>query len=149
MRVVFLEDVPQVARAGEVKDVADGYGRNYLIPRKLARPATAAMLREIEEHHRALDRRAAKIEAEAEQLAKQLDGMNITITAKVGAQGRLYGAVTNTHVADEIRRVLGRPIDRRKVMLRDPIRALGTYPVEVHLAGAHTATVNVTVAAEA
>jgi len=148
MRVVFLENVPSVAKAGDVKEVKDGFGRNYLIPRKLAKAATAAVMKDIERQHEVLDRRAAKLEADADNLTKQLDGLAVTITAKIGNTGRLYGSVTNADVAAELQKKLGKPVDRRKIMLHDPIRALGTYPVEVHLGAAHTATVQVTVAGQ-
>lgn len=146
MRVVFLENVPSVAKAGDVKEVKDGFGRNYLIPRKLAKAATAAVLKDIERQHEVLDRRAAKLAADASNLIKELDGLAVTITAKVGNTGRLYGSVTNADVAAELAKKIGKAVDRRKIMLHDPIRALGTYPVEVHLDAAHTATVQVTVA---
>ncbi len=146
MRVVFIENVPSVAKAGEIKEVKDGYGRNYLIPRKLAKAATAAVMKDIERQHEVLDRRSAKLEADADNLTKQLDGLAVTITAKVGNTGRLYGSVTNADVAAELEKKLGKPVDRRKIMLHDPIRALGTYPVAIHLGASHTATVQVTVA---
>lgn len=145
MRVVFLENVPSVARAGEVKEVSDGYGRNYLLPRKLARAATAEVLKQMQDQQAAGARKIAKLEADAENLAKKLDGANVTLTAKVGNQGRLYGAVTNAHIAAELEKVVGQPIDRRRIILTDPIRQLGTYPIEVHLTSAHVATINVTV----
>jgi large subunit ribosomal protein L9 len=145
MRVVFLENVPRVANAGDVKEVADGYGRNYLIPQRLAKAATAAVLKEIAAQHQSLDQRAAKVEAEAEGLAKQLEGASVTITAKVGAQGRLYGSVTNQQVAAELQKLTGKAIDRRRVLLHNPIRSLGAYPVEVHLASNLSATVTVNV----
>ena len=148
MRVVFLENVPSVARAGEIKEVSDGYGRNFLIPRKLAKAATAQVLQQMEAHKEADARRAAKVEAEAESLAEQLNGTEVVIAAKVGNQGRLYGAVTNAHVATELQKLTGKPIDRRRVLLHDPIRSLGTYPVEIHLTSSLSATVNVTVQGE-
>ncbi len=145
MRVVFLENVPSVARAGEIKEVKDGYGRNYLIPRHLATPATGVVLKQMEVQRASEARRTAKLEAEADSLAKALDGITVTITAKVGGQGRLYGSVTNAHVAAELAKATGKAIDRRRVLLHDPIRSLGSYPVEIHLTSSLSATINVVV----
>ena len=148
MKVVFVENVPRVASAGEVKEVKDGYGRNYLLPRKLAVPATATALKQLEQQHRAADRRASRVESQAGSLAGLLDGQAIDIIVKAGAQGRLYGSVTNAHLAAELEKATGQPIDRRRVLLDEPIRRLGTYPVTVRLSSEHSATVNVQVRTE-
>ena len=148
MKVVFIENVPQVANAGDVKEVKDGYGRNYLLPRKLAVPATASALKHLDQQHLAADRKASKLESEAEKLGRQLDGETIEISVKSGSQGRLYGAVTNAHLAEELAKVTGHPVDRRRVHLEEPIRRLGTYPVTVRLSNDVSATVTVQVRSE-
>ncbi len=148
MKVVFLENVPQVANAGDVKNVKDGFGRNYLIPRRLAVVATPPVLKQIEQQHQAADRRAAKLEAEAGQLAERLDGQTVAVTARAGSQGRLYGSVTNQDIAAAIEQAIGRSIDRRRIHLEAPIRRLGTYPVTVRFSSEHTATITVDVRTE-
>ncbi|MBI2888128.1 MAG: 50S ribosomal protein L9 [Chloroflexi bacterium] len=149
MKVVFLENVPNVARAGEVKEVAEGYGRNFLLPRKLAAVATPAVLKQLEEQRQAQSRRESRLEAQAEQLAQRLDGATLTIGARVGSQGRLYGSITKAHIAEELQKLTGHAFDRRRVTVEeDPIRHVGSYPVQVHLAGDVTATVTVVVQAE-
>lgn len=145
MRVVFLESVPRVANAGEVKEVKDGYGRNYLLPRRLAAPATPSILKQLEEERRIQERCQARMEGVAEGLAQKLSGLTVTIVPKSGAGGRLYGAVTNAHIADELARLTGSPIDHRHVLLPTPIRRLGVYPVEVRLSSDHVATITVQV----
>lgn len=148
MKVVFIENVPQVANAGDVKEVKDGYGRNYLIPRRLAVPATASALKQLEQQHQSADRKASKLESEAEGLAQQLEGKTLEITVKSGAQGRLYGSVTNAHVATALEKLAGREVDRRRVELDQPIRRLGSYPVTVRLSNEHSVTITVEVRSE-
>ena len=145
MRVVFLENVPNVARAGEVKTVKDGYGRNYLLPRKLAAVATPAALKRLEEQEKAHAKTAARMENKAAELGEKLDGTTVAVEVKVGSQGRLYGAVTNADIAGELTKVMGEELDRRRVLLVDPIKKLGTYPVEVRLSNDVSVTVNVEV----
>ena len=149
MRVVFLENVPNVAHAGEIKEVAAGYGRNYLLPRKLAAVATPALLKQLEEQHRAEARRAVRLEVRAEELGQRLSGLTVTMTPKVGAQGRLYGSVTNAHIAAELEKLTGHSVDRRRVLLANPIRRLGSYPVEVRLTSDVAVTVMVEVTTQA
>jgi large subunit ribosomal protein L9 len=145
MRVVFLEDVDGVARGGDVKEVRNGFARNYLIPKNLAVPAT----------HNALQRvgRLAK-EAEVERLqrledmralAQELDGTQVNIEMRAGSGGRLYGSVTNTIVAEELSRLVGREIDRRIMEIAEPIRQLGTFQVNVRLDPEVEARINVLV----
>ena len=148
MRVVFIENVPKVANAGEVKEVKGGYGRNFLIPRKLAVPATASVLKQVEHQHHAADRKTAKQDSEAGQLMAQLEGRTVDMVMKAGAQGRLYGSVTTAHIAEELEKITKRPIDRRKVHLGEPIRRLGNYPVTVRLSNDHLATVTIQVRTE-
>ena len=148
MKVVFVENVPQVANAGDVKEVKDGYGRNYLIPRKLAVPATASALKQLDQHHQAADKKASKLESEAEKMAQKLDGKTIEMNVKSGSQGRLYGAVTNAHLAEELAKITGSAVDRRRVHLEEPIRRLGSYPVTVRLSNDISATVTVEVRGE-
>lgn len=145
MRVVFVENVPNVARAGEIKEVADGYGRNFLLPRKLAVVATPDILKQQAQQETSRARKEARLETQASSLAERLNGLTVSLPAKVGAQGRLYGSVTNAHIADRLKELTGQEVDRRRVLLDEPIRHLGSYPVEVRLTSEVSATINVTV----
>lgn len=133
MKVVFIEDVPNVARAGEIKEVADGYGRNYLIPKKLAVLADARATQIIEAQKKRRVRLEAETEAEMRELAKQVEGVEIAIKAKAGTKDRLYGSITNADIADELNRSAGLVIDKRKIELEKPIQEIGSYDVSIRL----------------
>ena len=145
MKVVFLEDVPKVARAGEIKEVADGYGRNFLIPQKLAVLANSSAVSIVEARHKIRAREAAKLETEAVELASQLEGKEIILKAKAGAKDKLYGSITNTDIASELEASAGLVIDKRKIELTEPIRQLGSYEVAIRLAKDIVPKVKVTV----
>ena len=149
MKIVLQEDVKGLGVAGDVKDVADGYARNYLIPRHLAAPATSGALKNVEAQRAAASKRQAQLEAEARALATRLDNTTLTLKARVGGQERLYGSITTADIATALGRELGVPFDRRKLVLEEPIRELGTHTVPVHLARDVTATLTVRVEAEA
>lgn len=146
MRVIFLEDVPNVARAGEIKEVANGYGRNFLIPKKLAllanSPATSQI--QVQPKLTAQD----QTEDELVKLANQLEGREITLKARVGAKDRLYGSVTNADIVAELQNIAGVAVDKRKVELVEPIRQLGSYEVAIRLARDIVPRIKVTVTAE-
>ena len=135
MKVIFLQDVPNVARAGEVKEVADGYGRNFLIPQRLALLASSQAVNLIEAQRKTKARSQAQTEAESVELAHQLDGKEVTLKARVGAKERLYGSITSADIAAELQNTTGLVIDKRKIELADPIRQLGSYEVAIRLAG--------------
>ena len=149
MKVILTQDVKGTGRAGEVKDVADGYARNFLIPRKLAVPATAGALKGVEQRQAAESKRAAAEETTARELATRIGAEPIVIRAKVGDQGRLYGSITSGDVAEELSRRLGEPIDKRRIELTDPIRQLGTFQVPIRLHRTVTANLTIEVQAEA
>ncbi len=144
MKVVFLETVEGSGTMGEVKDVARGYARNYLLPRGLAAPATsqvlarAERLREIEaERQRAEDEKAQGLVGKLER--------PIVITARVGEQGRLYGSVTNADIAEKAGEILGEDLDRRRILLPEAIRRVGVFPIGIRLSRNVTAEVQVVV----
>jgi len=149
MKVVFLEDVPNVARAGEIKEVASGYGRNYLIPRKLALLADAQAISQVEAQRRMKARQQAESESELQELGRGLDGREVTLKAKVGAKDHLYGSITNADIADELKNSAGLVVDKRKIELAEPIRQLGSYEVSVKLAKDIVSQIRVTVVEEA
>jgi large subunit ribosomal protein L9 len=133
MKVVFLEDVPDVAGSGEVKEVADGYARNFLIPRKLAAQATNQVTSQLEAQQASRAKKKAHMAAEIDKMAQQLDGSQISIKVKGGVKGRLYGSVTSADIAQALSQASGLEIDKRKVELAEPIRELGTFEVAVKL----------------
>jgi len=148
MKVVFLDDVPDVARAGEVKEVANGYARNFLIPKGLATPATKQALQRVEALRQASAKREAKALEEAQALAQRLEGLSLNFKARVGEQGRLYGSITSADIAEEIEKAVGQAIDRRRIELEQPLREVGSFPVSLRLAREVTAQVIVNIEAE-
>lgn len=148
MKVVLLQDVSGLGRAGEIKEVADGYGRNFLIPRRIADFASPSLLKRLEEQRQATARRQEMAQTVLASLAERLDGAEIVVKAKVGAQGRLYGAVTSSDIAEGIQRVIGQEIDKRKVELEEPIHQLGEYEVMVRLSKELVPTIRVVVEGE-
>jgi len=133
VKVVFIEDVPNVAEVGQVREVADGYARNFLIPRKLAVLANSAASNILDSQLKKKVKIQAQTEAEMTELAKLLEGSEITLQAKVGAKERLYGSITSSDIAEGISNSLGLEIDKRKIELAEPIRELGNYEVPVRL----------------
>jgi len=148
MKVIFLEDIPHVARAGDVKNVSDGYARNYLLPRKLAVLATPGEARRVESIKKAASARAAKAEEEHRALAQRISGLTVTLTAKAGEGGRLYGSVTSADIAQKLSALTGYAIDKRKVELAEPLKALGAFDVPVKLSPTVEAKARVVVEAE-
>ena len=148
MKVIFLQDVPNVASAGEMKEVANGYGRNYLIPQKLAMVADPSAINIMEAQLKARAKVQAQTESELAELARLLEGKEVVIQARVGAKERLYGSVTSADIADELNKTHGLVVDKRKIELAEPIRKLGSYEVVIRLAKDIVAKVTVTVAGE-
>ena len=145
MKVVLSKDVKDLGSAGQVKEVSDGYARNYLFPRKLAVPATAAALKQVQEREQTEARRHASQERVAQQIADRLKDKPLRMFPKVGEQGRLYGSITAADVAEALAKELGQPIDKRKIELQEPIRMLGEYRVPYRLSRTVTATLTVQV----
>jgi len=146
MRVIFLEDVPNVARAGEIKEVANGYGRNFLIPKKLALLVTSPATSRPEVQRKLTTQN--QTEDELVKLANQLEGREVTLKARVGAKDRLYGSVTSADIVAELQNIAGVAVDKRKVELAEPIRQLGSYEVAIRLAKDIVPRIKVTVTAE-
>lgn len=133
MKVIFLQDVSQAGKAGEVKEVADGFGRNFLFPNKLAVLASAEALQMTEAQRKAAERQRKRSQEELQELAHKLDGLALTLKVKTGPNERLYGAIKNLHIAREISRLVGFDVDKRTIKLEEPIRKLGAYEVYVQL----------------
>jgi large subunit ribosomal protein L9 len=149
MKVVFLEDVANVGKAGQIKEVAEGYGRNYLIPRKLAMTARPEDIKNVESQIKARARLAAKSEAEMRALAADLKGKAITLKARSGQQERLYGSITSADISAAMEKQLGVNVDKRKIEMAEPIHQLGVYAVPIRLGKDILTGIKVTVEPEA
>jgi large subunit ribosomal protein L9 len=147
MEIILRETIENLGRAGQVVKVADGYARNYLLPRKLAYVATPGNLKVIEFERQSLLRREAKQKDDAEKLKGMLDSVEIVIRRKVGEQNALYGSVTNSDVADELEK-RGFQIEKRKIHMEDHIKALGEYSIPIRLFKEVTASVKLKVEPE-
>jgi large subunit ribosomal protein L9 len=132
MKVVLRRSVEKLGQLGDVVEVKDGYARNYLIPQKMAYPATEGYLKTLEEEKKQLAHRQEKEQRSAEKLAGDLEKVSVTIPVKVGEEEKLYGTVTAQMVADALAEK-GIQIDKRKINLEEPIKTLGVYDVEVKL----------------
>ncbi|HKP19591.1 MAG TPA: 50S ribosomal protein L9 [Gaiellaceae bacterium] len=133
MEVILLKDVEKVGLRGEVVDVARGYARNYLLPRRLAEPATAGRVAELRKRAELRSRQEAGSFEQARELATKLEQAELRFEAKAGPTGSLFGSVTATDVADELWRVAKVRVDRRKIELAEPIKRVGRYQVPVEL----------------
>lgn len=130
MKIILREDVEKLGKAGDVVKVADGFGRNYLIPRQLAVPANVRNLKALEHDRRVIEARAKKSRTSAESLASRLSAVSITLPAKAGEEGKLFGAITSRDIAEALEKA-GVPVDRKNVLLPDPIKQLGDYKVKI------------------
>jgi large subunit ribosomal protein L9 len=148
MKVILQRDVPKVGKGGEIVNVADGYARNYLFPRKYAVPATGGFLKEHQSRAEHDKVREARLHQMAEGAASKLEGLSVIIKGRVGSGTKLYGSVTAQDVAEAIKEATGVEVDKRRVGLVDPIKTLGVYPIPVRLASDISVIVNVDVTTE-
>jgi len=146
-QAILLQDVDPLGERGAVVDVSAGYLRNYLLPRKLAEPATPASIKAAERRREAAERAQQEAENRARESAALLGRTVLTIPQQAGDDGRLFGSVTTQDIADAIRDARGIRVDRRKIHLEDPIRHIGTYMVDVEIADGVTAAVKTMVVA--
>src|SRR6476646_5496840 len=133
MEVILKEDVAKLGSRGDVIKVAEGYGRNFLLPRKLAIEATSGNKKVVEQMRAAALRRSAKEKAQAEELSKQFDGLSVSFARRAGEQDQLFGSVTSSDIGDALEKK-GFNVDRRKIQLHEPLKTLGefTVPVKLH-----------------
>ena len=148
MEVILKEDVPKLGNRGDVVKVAEGYGRNFLLPRKLAIEATVANKAVIEQMKAAAVRRSAKEKSEAEALAKQFDGVSVSFTRRSGENDQLFGSVTSSDIAEALEKKSFN-LDRRKIQLHEPLRTLGEFTVPIKLHKDVTTHLKVVIAKEA
>ena len=143
MEVVFTQDVPNKARAGEVRKVPDGYARNFLLPQGLAEIATPEVLKRIHKITEIGDEIRVRETAVMEELASGLNDVTINLTARITPTGRYYGAITSTHIAMELADKVGRDVERRWIEIAEPIREPGEYDVTLRFSTEITATIHV------
>jgi large subunit ribosomal protein L9 len=148
MKVLLTQDVYNLGHAGDVKSVADGYGRNFLLPRGMAILATPSALKRAERLKAAATDKRAREKADVDALSSVIGGSTFTFNVRAGEKGKLYGSITSTQIADAISQKLGSEFDKRKVALREPIRDVGTYTVPVRLSADASPTVTVIVQPE-
>ncbi|MGC8873610.1 MAG: 50S ribosomal protein L9 [Chloroflexia bacterium] len=148
MKVILLSDVAGTGLAGQIKEVSDGYARNYLFPKGLARPATPEAIRQAQEQQALAERRRQREVARARSLAEQLQDLTVHFRAKVGEQDLLFGTITASDIAEAIQEKIGVAVDRRKIEVGDPIRRPGIYSIPIRLAADLEPRINVVVERE-
>ncbi|MBQ6214563.1 MAG: 50S ribosomal protein L9 [Oscillospiraceae bacterium] len=145
MKVIFNQDVKGQAKKGELKEVSDGYARNYLFPRNLAQAATADNLNKYKLQEKAKAAQIAKEKAQAEEYAKKLEGVQVIIKAKSGGKGKLFGAVTSQEISDALKEQCGIEIEKNKIVQSEPIKSFGNYEVKAKLGYEVSGIINVLV----
>ena len=148
MEVLLVQDVDRLGGVGEIKKVSDGYARNFLFPRNLAVLATPGAVKQFEMRRKADEVREAKALSEAQALAQVLDGMIVTFQARAGESDRLYGSITNAHIAEALEEKCECEVDRRKIDLEEPLKELGTHAVTIRLAPEAEAKISVVIERE-
>lgn len=143
MKVILLEDVKKLGKKGDLIDVADGYARNYLFPRNLAREATKGSIKQLKQEKAALENKKKKELQQAKELAAKLSKTTVTLKVKSGDQGKLFGSVTSKDISKALKEQHKIEVDRRKIELPEPIKSLGSYEVDVKLAPEVDAKLNV------
>ena len=143
MKVILLQDVKGKGKKGQMIEVSDGYARNYMLPRKIAVEATADAVNTMRMNDKAAAEKAAKERAEALETSKKLRDMTLVVTAKGGGAGKLFGSVTNQEIADALKAKTGIALDKRKIVISDPIKNVGTYTVQCKLGYEITAPLTV------
>jgi len=144
IQVILKEDVANLGRSGELVSVKPGYGRNYLIPQGMAVPATSKNVAKIEHEKRQIEARTAKLRKDAEGVAARVNGVALTLERQVGEENKLFGSVTSRDI-EEALRIKGIDVDRKKIHLEHPIRAVGEFTIDVKVAKDVTAHIKVTV----
>ena len=148
MKVILLQDVKGQGKKGQLIEASDGYARNFLIPRKLAVPATAENLNTMKQQEKAKQAQAAAEKAEAQAVAEKLQAVVVKLTAKAGAGGRLFGAVTSKEISDALKEQHGLDVAKTKIVQDEPIKSFGTYQLKCKLGYEITGTLTVTVSEE-
>lgn len=145
MKVLLLEDIKGTGKKGDVKEVSDGYARNFLIPRKMVKQLTAGVINEITGQKNADEHKKQMEMEQADRLKQALDNQSIVVKAKSGSKGRLFGSVTTKEIADAIKQETGCEVDKRRIILNGDIKLCGTYEVVVKIHAGVNAAVNIIV----
>lgn len=148
MKIILAKDVKSLGATGEIKEVADGYARNYLLPKGLAFEATEAKIKESREKNLKAQKRKDKEEKEARELQQRIDGKTITILARTGNSDKLFGAITVREIADTLQKELKVSIDKKKIELKEPIKHLGKHKAKVRIYPSVQAEIEIIVALE-
>ena len=148
MKVILLQDVKSLGKRGELVEASDGYARNYLLPRKLAKEANAQAMNEYKNAENSKNYKIATEKAQAEAAKKKLEGKTFKMTARAGQSGKLFGSITSKQVAEEIKKQYNIVVDKRKVVLESDIKEYGTYKAEVKLYTGITANIDIQVSEE-
>lgn len=148
MKLILTEEVKDLGKIGDVIDVANGYGRNYLLPRKLAVTATNSALKDLEEKKKAYEKKSARELEKTKELADIISKLAITLKVKVGEKGKLYGSITSKDIAEAMEQQSSISIDRRKIDLDEPIKSLGSHQVTLKLSKYVTSTILVKIEGE-
>lgn len=143
MKVILLQDVKKLGKKGEIVEVSEGYGRNFLLPRKLAAPGTAENINDAKQKQAAAAHKAQVASDEAIILASQLKKVELTIPVKVGEGGKVFGAVTGKHISEAAKRQYDIDLDKKKVEIKEPIKTLGTYDVIIRVHPTITSVIKV------
>lgn len=148
MKVILLQDVKSLGKKDQIVDVSDGYARNFVLPKKLGLEATPKNLNELKLKKAHEDKVAAEVLAEAQALAEQMKEESVTLSIKVGEGGKTFGSVSSKEVAEAVKKQLGHDIDKKKIVLKEPIKSLGTHIVDIKLHTKVTAQLSVKVTEE-
>lgn len=148
MKVILLADVPGQGKRGDVVNVSDGYARNYLFPRGLACEASESKLRELSSRQKALADKEKRLAGEARELARRLEEVTVTIRVKTGEGGKLFGSITARDIAEALATQQGIEIDKKKILLKEPLKHLGAYTVPARLHSGVTAGIKVILASD-
>jgi large subunit ribosomal protein L9 len=149
MKIVLRQDVPKLGEAGTIQTVSNGYARNYLIPQGMAVVATDGEIKMATHNLAVKDRKVARQEEQLRSLGDKIQGQRLSFTARAGDQGRLFGSITAGDVATALSAAIGEEVDRRKVILDEPLRSVGEHAVTVHLVGKLRPQITVVIEAEA
>ncbi len=148
MKVILLQDVKSLGKKDEIVDVSDGYARNYVLPKKIGVEATTKNLNELKLKKAHEDKVAAQILADAQKLAEIINDESVTLSIKVGEGGRTFGAISSKEIADAAKKQLGHDIDKKKIVMKDAIKSVGTHSVDIKLHTKVTAKLTVKVVEE-
>lgn len=147
MKVILKDDVKNLGSMGQVVDVADGFARNYLVPRGLAVEANTKNIKSLEHEKKVIQEKAKKIKSQVQDISEKISSMTIVIKAKVGEEGKLFGSVTSMDIAEQLKNE-GIEIDKKKISLEEPIKRIGSYSVNIRMHPEITTQVNIQVVEE-